>query len=139
MSRENVEIVKAAINAYNRQDWEGLFQAAASGFELDMSRGMGPGRGVYGLDQLRRYLADFAASWESVRVEPNEFIEAGDLVVVPQTTHATGRDGIELVARPTLVWMIRGGAIERVSLYQERRDALEAIGLAGEGTHADSS
>jgi ketosteroid isomerase-like protein len=97
-----------------------------------MSRGMGPGRGVYGLDQLRRYLADFAANWTSVQVEPNEFIEAGDLVVVPQTTRALGRNGIELVARPTLVWTIRGGATERVCLYQERQDAIEAIGLAGE-------
>jgi ketosteroid isomerase-like protein len=110
-----------------------LLQAAAPGFELDMSRGMGPGRGVYGLDQVRRYLAEFATHWESVRIEPNEFIEAGDLVVVPQTTHARGRDGIDLVAHPTLVWMVRNGAIERVCLYQEQQEALDAVGLAGEG------
>ena len=133
MSQRRVEIVKAAIDSYNREDWDALFRAVAPGFELDMSLGMGPGRGVYGLDQLRRYLADFAANWESVQVEPNEFIEAGDLVVVPQTTRAVGRDGIELVAHPTLVWTIRDGAIERVCLYQERQDAIEAVGLGVEG------
>jgi ketosteroid isomerase-like protein len=130
---DRVDIVKAAINAYNREDWDALFEAAAPGFELDVSLGMGPGRGVYRLGQLRRYLTDFAANWESVQLEPNEFIEAGDFVVVPQTTRARGRDGIELVARPTLVWTIRDGAIEQVCLYQERQDAIEAVGLAGEG------
>ena len=130
MSPENVETVKAAIDAYNREDWDAVFEAVAPGFEFDFSRGTGPGRGIYGLDQIRRYLADFAANWESVRFEPNEFIEAGDLVVVPQTTRARGRDGIELTAHPTLVWTVSEGKIERVRLYQERQDALEAVGLA---------
>jgi hypothetical protein len=49
MSHDRVEIVKAAIEACNRKDWDALLQTAAHGFELDMSRSMGPGRGVYGL------------------------------------------------------------------------------------------
>ena len=131
MSQENVEIVKAAIDAANREDWDALFQDLTPGFELDMSRAMGPARGLYGLDQLRRFLVDFAESWESIRVEPHEFIEAGDLVVVPWTMHARGRDGIEVAARrPAFVWTIHDGAIERVSMYQERQDALEAVGLS---------
>ena len=95
-------------------------------------RGLGrsEGRPFYGLDQLRGFLVEFAESWESVRIEPHEFIEAGDLVVVPWTTHARGRDGIEVVSRPTFVWTIRDGAIERLSMYQERQEALEALGLS---------
>ena len=131
MSQENVKIVEAAINAVNREDWDAVVQAAAPGFELDMSRSQSfRGAAVYGRDQLRGFLVEFAESWESVRVESHEFIEVGDLVVVPQTTHARGRDGIEVVSRPTLVWTIRDGAIERVAMYQERQDALEAVGLS---------
>jgi len=131
MSRENVEVVKAAIDAGNREDWDALVQAAAPNFELDMSRSRSfRGAAVYGLDQLRGFLVEFAESWESVRIEPHEFIEAGDLVVVPWTTRARGRDGIEVVSRPTFVWTIRDGAIERLSMYQERKDALEALGLS---------
>ena len=33
-------------------------------------------------------------------------------------------------SRPTFVWTIRDGAIERVSLYQEKEDALEDLGLS---------
>ena len=130
MSQENVEIVRAAIDAWNREDWDAAFQDAAAGLEVDMSRAMGPASGVFNLDQARRAYVEFAGNWESVRIEPHEFIEAGDLVVVPYTLYGKGRDGIEVAARPTNVWTIRDGAIERISMYQERQEALEAVGLS---------
>ena len=138
MSQENVKMVKTAIDAYSRQDWDALFQDAAPGFELDMSRAVGPLHGVFDLDQVRRVLAEFAEYWEFVRIEPHEFIEAGDLVVVPWTAHAKGRDGIDVVSRVAVVWTIRDGAIERVTMYQERQDALEAVALSEQDAHADS-
>jgi ketosteroid isomerase-like protein len=125
-----VEIVKANIDAYNREDWNALAKDAAPGFEMDLSRAIGPVRGVFKLDQILRVVGEFAEYWESVRIEPQEFIEAGDLVVVPWAMHGRGRDGIELVARATFVWTIRDGAVERISLYQEREEALEAVGLS---------
>ena len=138
MSQENVEIVKAAIDAYNREDWDAMFKDAAPGLEFDMSRSLGPWRGVYGLDQSRRFVDEFTDSWESARMEPHEFIEAGDLVVVPVTQHVKGRGGIEVVVRGTWVLTIRNGAIERVTMYQDRQDALEDLGLSEQDAHADS-
>ena len=138
MSQENVEIVKAAFDAYNREDWDAVFKDAAPGFEVDFSRSVGPWRGVFGLDQIRRVVGEFRETWESARTEPHEFIEAGDLVVVPGTQHLKGRGGIEVVVRATFVWTIRNGAIERVTMYQERQDALEALGLSEQDAHADS-
>ncbi len=35
MSQENVEIVKAVFDAYNREDWDALFKDMAPGFEVD--------------------------------------------------------------------------------------------------------
>jgi ketosteroid isomerase-like protein len=129
MSQENVEVVKAKIDAYNREDWDDfIFKDAAPGFELDFSRAVGPWRGVFGLDQARRFVDEIRETWESTRLEPHEFIEAGDLVVVPLTQHGKGREGIEVTASFTLVWTIRNGAIERVTMYQERQEALEAVG-----------
>ena len=139
MSQEHVEIVRAAIDALNREDWDALLQAAAPGFELDWSRAMSPLSGVYRLEQIRRFLEEVTGYWESFRNEPHEFIEAGDLVVVPMTGHARGRDGIEVTASPTLVWTIGDGAIERASMYQENEDALEALGLSKQGTPTDPS
>jgi ketosteroid isomerase-like protein len=138
MSQENVEIVKANFDAVNRGDWDAAFQDAAPGFEQDFSRALGPWRGVFGLDQVQRIWEEFAASWESFRVEPHEFIEVGDHVVVPGTGHMVGRDGIEVEARVTFTWTIRDGAIERVCMFQEQGEALEALGLSEQDTHADS-
>jgi ketosteroid isomerase-like protein len=139
MSKGNVELVKAAIDAVNREDWDALFRNLALGFELDMSRANGPVQGHYGLAQFRRFVVEFAADWESVRIEPHEFIEVDDLVVVPWTMHASGRDGIEVAARRVaFVWTIRDRAVEQIAMYQERQDALEAVGLSEQDARADS-
>ena len=130
MSQENVEIVKANIDTYNREDWDAMVKDAAPGLEWDFSRSDGPLAGVFGLDQILRGTEEFFETWESAWLEPHEFIEAGDLVVVPLTMRGRGRDGIEVVARLTFVWTIRNGAIERVTMYQERQDALEDLGLS---------
>ena len=138
MSQENVEIVKAWYDAFNRDDWDAMVKDAAPGLVVDFSRAVGPWRGVFGLDQARRLVGEFHETWESVRLEPHEFIEAGDLVVVPGTQHVKGRGGIEVVVSATFVWTIRNGAIERVTMYQGLPDALEDLGLSEQDAHADS-
>jgi ketosteroid isomerase-like protein len=138
MSQENVEIVKAWYDAYNREDWDAMIKDAAPGMEVDFSRSVGPLAGVFGLDQALRLLKEFREAWESARMEPHEFIEAGDLVVVPGTQHVKGRGGIEVAARGAYVWTIRNGAIERMVMYQSRQDALETLGLSEQDAHADS-
>ena len=54
MSQENVEIVKAWYDAFNREDWDAMIKDAAPGLEVDFSRSVGPLAGVFGLDQVRR-------------------------------------------------------------------------------------
>jgi ketosteroid isomerase-like protein len=129
MSQENVEIVRAVIDAFNRGDWDSMLKDAAPSMEYDLSHAAGPNRGVYGLDQVRGVVDEFARSWVSARIEPHEFIEAGPHVIVPWTAYFTGRDGIEVHARVAWTFTIRGGEIERVCMYQERQDAIEAAGL----------
>ena len=87
MSQQNVEIVRAALDASMRGDWESAFREVAPNFELDWSRTIGPVPGVYRGEEAQRVLIDFLESWESVRVEPHEFIEEGEHVVVPTTEH----------------------------------------------------
>jgi ketosteroid isomerase-like protein len=138
MSQENVEIVKAVVDAFNRQDWDAGFQYSAPGAEMDMSRALGPYRGVYALDQARPFVSDFAATFESVRIEVDQLIEAGEHVVLLGNIHFRGRDGIEATARAIQSWTVRDGAVERMVMYQEREDALEAVGLSEQDARADS-
>ena len=130
MSEENVEIVRAAIDAYNRGDHEAALKDAAPELEYDLSRATGPLPGVYARDQVVPFLSEFAENWQSVRIEPHEFIEVGEQVIVPWTAHMMGRDGIEVQARVAWTWTIREGRVERLCMYQEREEALEAAGLS---------
>jgi ketosteroid isomerase-like protein len=138
MSQENVELVRAVIDALSRGDWESALKDTAPNVELDLSRALGPQRGVYRGEEVRQALSEFYEGWQSVRIEPPEFIEVGEHVVVPWTAHFIGRGGIEVQARVTWTYTFRDGTIERVCIYQERREALEAVGLSEQGAHADS-
>jgi ketosteroid isomerase-like protein len=128
MSQENVEIVRAAFAELNRGDFS--FTLAAPDARADLSRAVGMDRSVYSLDEFRRLSEEFTNSWESVRYEADEFIDAGEHVVTPWTNHLRGRDGIELQARGTWLWTIRDGVIVRLCLFQELQEALEAAGLS---------
>lgn len=129
MSQENVEIVRLAFDAFNRGDIVAAMKDADPEAELDFSRALGPYRGVYRLDQVRGFLDDFTGTFEAVRMEPTEYLVAGEDVVLPLTIHFEGHDGIEATARGAQVWTIRDGLIVRVCMYQERQEALEAAGL----------
>jgi ketosteroid isomerase-like protein len=129
MSQENVEILSAAIDAYNRGDWEATLSAAAPEFELDMSRSIGPQRGVYRLAEVRQFWSDWGGAFDSVRQDVEEFIEAGDDVVASSVMHVRGRDGVEARARAAWVFTFRDGVVIRASMYQTKLDALEALGL----------
>jgi hypothetical protein len=49
----------------------------APDFKPDMSPSISPLRGVYERDQVMGWVEQFTGSWESLRIEPHEFIEAG--------------------------------------------------------------
>ena len=138
MSQENVEIVRAVVDALNRGDLEAVLKHMDSDFEYDTSRAIGPVRGVFKRDQIRAFYDEFFGLWESVRFEIDKCIEAGDQVAVSSINTHRGRDGIELTVRPSNVLTIRDGLIVHGWLYQEWHEALEAVGLSEQDAHADS-
>ncbi|MEK6252928.1 MAG: nuclear transport factor 2 family protein [Actinomycetota bacterium] len=129
MSQENVEIVRAAVDAFNRGDVDAVFKDVSPDFEYDQTRAVGMDRGVFNLEQFRSLLATFTDTWETVTIGADELIDAGEDVVMPFTNVARGRDGIEVQARGIWVWTIRDGSIVRACLYQDRQEALEAAGV----------
>jgi ketosteroid isomerase-like protein len=130
MSQENVEIVRAAIDAYNRGDIDAAFKDVAPDFEYDQTRAVGMDRGMFNLEEFQSLLATFTDSWESFTIGADELIDAGEDVVMPFTNVARGREGIEVQARGIWVWTIRDGSVVRACLFQERQEALEAAGLS---------
>jgi ketosteroid isomerase-like protein len=102
MSRENVEIVRAAIDALNSGDLDAVLEHAAPDFEFDFSRAVGPAHGVFGRDALPDLFREFDGPWQSVRREVEEFIEAGEQIVTPLTSIIWG--GTDLSYRLAWPW-----------------------------------
>jgi ketosteroid isomerase-like protein len=59
----------------------------------------------------------------------DEFIEAGDRVVVLMRLHARSRLGSELEQRVAGVWTMRDGKATAVRYYMDRDEALADAGL----------
>jgi ketosteroid isomerase-like protein len=129
VSIENVEVVKQSLDAYNRRDFDAMRTVSDPDLEVDWSASRGPEVGVYrGMEEVLRFYRNFFDAFEKSEIEPLDFIESGDSVVVPNTAHMRGRDGIEIVARSAFVFETHGGRVTRIRLYQETQEALEASG-----------
>jgi ketosteroid isomerase-like protein len=131
MSQENVEIVRRAIEAFNRVDFDLALQHVAPDATVDFSHSRGPDAGVYvGHDAIRRLWTDMTEPFERHTMFPDEFIPHGEHVVVTITSRMTGRGGIELEAKSATVATLRGGRLVRWTMYQDKPEALKAVGLA---------
>ena len=129
MSQENVEVVRRHAGAWNRRDlgtWLATFRSDA---EIDWSRARGPFRGVYRGHGEREAFWDVWLTFEDAQIETHGLTEEGSEVVVPNTTHFRGREGIEVIARSAFVYTVEDGQITRLRMFQERAEALEAVGL----------
>jgi ketosteroid isomerase-like protein len=130
MSQENVEIVRAAIEAWNRRDLTAWLASFRSDGEIDWSRSRGPLKGVYrGHGELEAFWDEFWSAFEDVQLETYDFAEAGAEVVYSNTSHSRGREGIEVIARSTFVNTVENGQITRLRMFQDQAEALEAAGL----------
>ena len=131
MSQQNVEIVRRGVETWNRRDlatWLALFSVDA---EIDWSRARGPLKGVYrGPGEIETLWNEFFFMFEEAQIETTHgFTDAGSDVVVSNTSHFRGRQGIEVSASSTWVFTVEDGQFTRLRLFQERAEALEAAGL----------
>lgn len=130
MAEEKFEIIRFVLDAWNRGDWDEALKYTAPEFELDNSSTSGEWRGVHkGGEETKRMCAMLVEPWESVQIELEEFIDAGEHVVTRQTGRFRGRDGIEVVTRTGWCWTFRDGLAARLFAPNELDEALEAAGL----------
>ena len=131
MSQENVEIVRRSVEAWNQRDqamWIGFLSRDA---ELDWSRSRAPFKGVYrGRGEHEDFWNFFWSTFADVHIETHDITDAGCEIVLWNTAHMRGRDGIEVVASSALVNRVQNAEFTLLRLFQERDEALEAVGLS---------
>ena len=139
MSQENVKIVRRGLEAWSARDFTTWIASFHPDAELDWSRSRGPLMSVYrGHDGPRTFWDAWFTIFEHVQIEIHAVTEVGSEVVVPNTGHIQGRQGIEVIARRTFVFTVGNGQITRLRMFQEQAEALEAVGLSEQDAHADS-
>lgn len=131
MSQQDVEVVRRSIEAWNRRDLAAFLAEFHREAEFDWSRSRAPFRGVYrGRAEQEIFWEVFWSTFADVQIEVHGFTQVGSEVVVPNTGHIRGRDGIEVSARSAFVNRVEDGLITRLRLYQEQAEALQAAGLS---------
>jgi ketosteroid isomerase-like protein len=130
VSAENVQIVRGLVEAFNDRDLDAMAQVMEPGAELYPLRAQLEGKVYRGYDGLREMLADFDQDWDFVRMDAEEFREAGDQVVVLGRLRARGRtSGVDLDVPMGFVWRLRDGKVVYARSFSEPADALRDAGL----------
>jgi ketosteroid isomerase-like protein len=134
MSRENVELVRAAMERFlatGEPDWS-VHHVDVEVHDHDI-----PDAGEYrGHAGVRRWLfEDWTAAWSEFSLEPKEYIDAGERVVAVFRLKAIGRrSGVAVDRLDAIVVEMRDGMFVRYDYYNDRGQALQAAGLAGDGS-----
>jgi len=123
----DVEAVRQAIDAFNRAGMDALRALAGDDFEYDWSRSLAPNRGLYkGPEGFMEFINEQWNMFDDFRLEVHEYIPRGQHVVVTATVHGRGRQGIPVSANSAHLYTFENGRLVRITLYQERDEALAA-------------
>jgi ketosteroid isomerase-like protein len=154
MSQDNVEIVRRSFErlSQSREEAERAGDAwypwvdawLEKFFHPDVvwwSLAEEPDSAVYrGYDGIRRLFDEWVDNFEDLRTEAEDFIDAGEYVVVPATLRGQGRaSGVEVELPDTFVIGLRDGKLIEIREYSDTSRAFEVAGLSEQDAHADSS
>jgi uncharacterized protein len=131
--QENIELVEAAFDAWNRGEIEAFADHVAEDVAwLEASgRPEGGSSELFGRDRLRHSLESFFEAWESYHLKVERIHDLRDRVVAVVREVARGRaSGVEVDGRWGYVITVEEGLIARIEAY---RDAGQALVIAGVG------
>ena len=150
MSQENVELVRGLWEPFKgvdltAVDWDDeAIREMSERFwspevELRWSRS-GPEARVYqGRDGVIQAFREWVEPFREYYIEPLDFIEQEDRVIIPQRHRGIGStSGVSVEDEFTHVYEVRDHMITRVDEYDTLKEALEAVGLSEHDAHADS-
>jgi ketosteroid isomerase-like protein len=130
MSEEQVRIVRAAFEAWNRSDFDALLSLWSEEAEFYPLRAQLEGRPYDGHEGLHRFVAEIADEWSDVRFEIDELRDAGAHVVGSGRFRARGRtSGLDLNVPLGVIGTVRNERIVYARMFSDPAEALEAAGL----------
>jgi ketosteroid isomerase-like protein len=130
-----VELVRRFNRSWSERDLAGALECAHAELEFDWSDSLGPLKGIYmGHEGLRRFWSELWEAWDEFRPELEEVIEWGEeRLVSVNLIRARGKgSGIAIEARGAIVWTVRDRKLFKGKMFQNKEEALEAVGPGAE-------
>ena len=125
MSRENVEVIRRMIDAFNRRDLDALADIVAPDIVFETT--VEAHRGHEGVVDFIRQADD---TLEGFHATIEELIEVGDRVVAVVRERGRGKgSGVEVEHRFAHLWTVRDGRAVSFRAFTGRAAALEAADL----------
>jgi uncharacterized protein len=130
---EKPALALRSYEAFNRGDLDGALAVFDPEIVWQTYLVPGPGGGIYhGHDGVRELWADARNIFGDFRNEPERMIAAGDRLVVLVRICGWGKEsGVEVEAKIAHLHTFRGGKVVRVESYEDRGEAMLAIGVMG--------
>jgi ketosteroid isomerase-like protein len=127
MSQDSVDAVRSSYEAFARGDFPAVLEAMDAGIEW-VDQDSLPWGGIHtGHDEFATHMQSFGSYFEEFRIDPQEFWDCGDHVVVTGRFSGHGQAG-EFDSAAAWVWRMRDGKATRVDSYTDTAAVLKAVG-----------
>jgi len=126
MCKDNVEVVRAMYEAFNRGDTDAILELADPAVSVE-DHGVIDGTSYEGREGVIRFLAFTADAFQASSVELEELLATDDEIVAVVVLRGEGPlSRVPLEGRFTHVWQIAGGLVRRLRVYATKQEALQA-------------
>ena len=130
MSQENVELLRGIYDEWSAGNYRAGRELMDSSLTTVWAEQF-PTAGTYhGPDGHIAAMKEWLAAWDELRLEAEDFIDAGDSVVVPFNVRARGKEsGVEVDRRWAHIWTLRNGRVVRFEVHLDVAEAVRSVGL----------
>jgi ketosteroid isomerase-like protein len=130
MSEENVEIVRAGIDAWNARDMKAMCETYAADVVTWPPAGWSEAGPFVGRDLVMGQWERMRDLWDDDEVEMlADYVDAADRVAVRMTWRERG-EGLGADAEATGIFTIRDGKVRVAEFYWDYKEALRTLGLS---------
>jgi ketosteroid isomerase-like protein len=121
-----LEVIHAGFEAFNRGDIEAAIELFDP--EVVIHDPERTGSSFRGHDGLRSFWAEWLENWDAYRVEPREFTQRGDEVLVVGTQTGRGSlSGADVTQDIFIVYRFREGKVVEFRAFTDRGPALDSM------------
>jgi ketosteroid isomerase-like protein len=130
MSQENVEVVRAGLEAWNAGDMDAWAESLAPDVISHPPEGWPEPGPFMGKEAVERQFMQLRETWDADALEViSDFIDAADRVVVRVIWHGAGY-GPEADLEMTCIYTVRKGKLLGLEFFWNHAEAIEAVGLS---------